>query len=159
MNAELILNKFLKNYENRFLFILYAHGWAGSLVSRIIRSSHQYYKLEDDPLRFPDNVEGFPYVNVNNPQLNFRKQHLACVHAIPDRNLRYDMFTKEVTPRIGYAKEEINIQRAIRANKRVFERGARVAEEEFKRKAIEALDPKLDDAIKHKPTKPEEENR
>ena len=95
-NNLIIFDKLVKNYENRFLLILYEYGFAGNLVSRIIRSSHQYYKLEDDPLRFPDNVEGFPYVNVNNPQLNFRKQHLACVHAIPDSNLRYDMFTKEV---------------------------------------------------------------
>ena len=91
--AELILNKFLKNYENRFLFILYAHGWAGSLVSRIMRSSHQYYSLEDDPLRYPDNIEGFVYDTSN--KLSFKKQHLACVHSFPVSYIAWEGFVEQ----------------------------------------------------------------
>ena len=68
----------LKKYKDRFLLIIYASGYAGHLVSRIIRSSHQYYSTENDPLKFPDSTEGFPVVTA--PWLDFKTQHLASVH-------------------------------------------------------------------------------
>ena len=68
----------LKKYKDRFLLVTFKQGYAGHLVLRIITSSHQYYCKEDDPLRFPDSIEGFPILA--NSWLDFKTQHLSCVH-------------------------------------------------------------------------------
>ena len=68
----------LKKYKDRFLILTFRDGYGGHLVSRIIKSSNQYYCNEKDPLRFPDSIEGFPvHLRVS---LDFKTQHLAAAH-------------------------------------------------------------------------------
>ena len=55
-----LLDLILKKYKDRFLILMYKKGYGGHLISRIIKSSSQYYCNEKDPIRFPDSTEGFP---------------------------------------------------------------------------------------------------
>ena len=68
----------LKKYKDRFSILIFKHGYAGHLVSRIIKSSNQYYCNEKDPIRFPDSTEGFPVLLSGS--LDFKTQHLAAAH-------------------------------------------------------------------------------
>lgn len=84
----------LKKYKDRFLILTFKAGYAGNLVSRIIKSSNQYHCKEDDPLRFPDSTEGFP-ADPFYKGLDFKVQHLACVHQEDTLNRDRNELTKK----------------------------------------------------------------
>jgi len=75
----------LKNPDN-FIIIFFHGGMAGSSLLRILSAHEEFYhsfknlnQLEyDDPIRYPDSVEGF-YTDLTH-ELSFKEQHLACAH-------------------------------------------------------------------------------
>jgi hypothetical protein len=75
----------LKNPDN-FIIIFYHGGMAGSSLLRILSAHEELYHSfkdlkqvdYDDPLRYPDSVEGF-HIDLNH-ELSFKEQHLACAH-------------------------------------------------------------------------------
>jgi|TARA_Y100000022_G_C13225345_1_gene364571 hypothetical protein len=80
------LNKLIEKYPDNFVIIFFKGGMAGSALCRIINSHPEFYykqkylnqKEYNDPLKFPDSVEGF---NVqDHGWLGFKEQHLSCVH-------------------------------------------------------------------------------
>ena len=80
------LNKLIEKYPDNFVIIFFKGGMAGSALCRIINSHPEFYykqkylnqKEYNDPLKFPDLVEGF---NVQDHSwLGFKEQHLSCVH-------------------------------------------------------------------------------
>lgn len=81
-----ILDKLLQTYPERFVIVFFKQGMAGTSVLRILLchkefsySSKYLGQLDyDDPIRFPDSVEGFEVQTDHN--LSFTEQHLACAH-------------------------------------------------------------------------------
>lgn len=78
---ELVIKK-----PDNFIIIFFNAGMGGSSLLRILISHNELYhsfknlsQFEyDDPLRYPDTIEGFK-VHVDHP-LSFKEQHLACAH-------------------------------------------------------------------------------
>jgi len=80
------LNKLIEKHPDNFVIIFFRGGMAGSALCRILNSHPEFYykqkylnqKEYNDPLKFPDSVEGF-FVQ-DHKWLGFKQQHLGCVH-------------------------------------------------------------------------------
>lgn len=80
------LNKLIEKHPDNFVIIFFRGGMAGSALCRILNSHPEFYykqkylnqKEYNDPLKFPDSVEGF-FVQ-DHSWLGFKQQHLGCVH-------------------------------------------------------------------------------
>ena len=78
-------NLVLKKPEN-FVIIFFHRGMAGSVLLRILIAHKEFHHSlkdlgqseYDDPLKYPDSIEGFFYQNLH--YLPFKAQHLACAH-------------------------------------------------------------------------------
>jgi len=79
-------NELVVKKPDNFIIIFFYAGMGGSSLLRILISHdelyHSFKKLSqfeyDDPLRYPDSIEGFCIHTDHN--LSFKEQHLACVH-------------------------------------------------------------------------------
>ena len=71
---------------DNFIIIFFNPGMAGTSLLRILISHDELYHSfknfgqvdYDDPLRYPDSLEGF--FTYTNHILSFKEQHLACAH-------------------------------------------------------------------------------
>lgn len=81
-----LFDKLLQTYPERFVILFFNHGMAGSSVLRILLC-HREFSISskypassdyDDPIQFPDSVEGFDAHTDH--FLSFTEQHLACAH-------------------------------------------------------------------------------
>lgn len=81
-----LFEKLLQTYPKKFVIVFFRHGMAGTSILRILLCHEEFsHSLKylgqsdyDDPIRFPDSVEGFEAHRDHN--LPFTEQHLACTH-------------------------------------------------------------------------------
>jgi hypothetical protein len=74
------LDKLIRTYKDKIIFISFAGNYGGHAVRRIISASPEVY-YPDDPIRYPDNLEGFIAHDFKTTwQKDFVKQHLASCH-------------------------------------------------------------------------------
>lgn len=81
------LESAIQKLPKKFIIITYPPTWGGSILNRIISAHDECFTFSrmhlqqddhDDPIQFPDSVEGFYYQTDHG--LTFTEQHLACVH-------------------------------------------------------------------------------
>ena len=73
-----LFDDLLQKYKDRITVVAYLAEFGGSAVRRIITSHDEYYSEFDNPLAFPNHIEGFE--RHLNHFLDFKEQHLACAH-------------------------------------------------------------------------------
>ena len=74
------LDKLIRTYQNKIIFVSFAPHYAGHAVRRIISASPEVY-YPGNSIRYPDNLEGFIAHNLENDwQKIFLMQHLAACH-------------------------------------------------------------------------------
>lgn len=73
-----LFDDLLQKHKDRITVVAYLAEFGGSAVRRIITSHDEYYSEYDNPLAFPNHIEGFE--RHLNHFLDFKEQHLACAH-------------------------------------------------------------------------------
>ena len=73
-----LFNDLLIEHGSNIAIVAYLAEFGGSAVRRIITSHDEYYSEYDNPLAFPNHIEGFK--RHLNHFLDFKEQHLACAH-------------------------------------------------------------------------------
>lgn len=76
-----LLELVIEKYNFNVIFINYAPGFGGNAIRRIISASPEIYFQKDNPVRYPDNIEGFvAHEWEEGFEKYFKKQHLTACH-------------------------------------------------------------------------------
>lgn len=75
---KLYYDDLLKKHKDKITVVAYLAEFGGSAVRRIVTSHDEYYSEYENPLAFPNHIEGFE--RHLNHFLDFKEQHLACAH-------------------------------------------------------------------------------